>query len=648
MPDKEHDVTPLSGDDQFLLLALRYLDGLTTPEEDALLKAQLADSPGRREEFVSLASRHGMMAEIPVLNAEEATAAGGKLFRASRAFRVVALAASLAIIAGGYWFLNSKRVSPTSVVAMVQSADGRVEIARSGKTVPATAGAQILEQDMVVASSDGRAEIKYGTEETTVKLLAGTMAQFSLQNNAKQVRLDAGTLVCNVAKQPTGKAMRFVTPQASAVVVGTQLRLAVTNAATRLDVTEGRVQLVRIDQASVMVDAGEFAVASEGVELKAEPLKAVTNQQLRVTSSTNHFALRPDGYSSDSNFFPIGVWLQNPSDAEAYKMAGINTYVDIWEGPTEEDLSDLSAAGMTTICNQNRTGVKHINDGTIIGWMTYREPDDVQADGNGNFEPPINPADVIQRYGDLRANDVSRPVYLLLGMGAAWEAYPKLQKGGNYRDDYREYVRGCDIVSCHIYPVNETNSVIAGKLWYVPLGADNLHAFSGNTKPVWSWIECTKIHPDSAGKPTSAQVRSEVWMSLIHGANGIVYFCHAWTPVGEDDAALLHDPNMLAAVTDINRQITSLAPVLNSPTVSDGATAISSNTAVPIDVMVKKHSGATYIFAVAMRDGATTATFTVSAGDKVEVLGENRSLVVSGGKFTDGFESYGVHLYNLQ
>jgi hypothetical protein len=114
-----------------------------------------------------------------------------------------------------------------------------------------------------------------------------------------------------------------------------------------------------------------------------------------------------------------------------------------------------------------------------------------------------------------------------------------------------------------------------------------------------------------------------------------------------DQAAVLKDKAMLAAITDINKQIASLAPVLNSPTVADGATVKSSNTAVPVDLMVKNHGGATYIFAVAMRSGSTTATFTVPSGDQVEVLGENRMLTVSGGKFSDQFESYAVHLYKL-
>ena len=99
-------------------------------------------------------------------------------------------------------------------------------------------------------------------------------------------------------------------------------------------------------------------------------------------------------------------------------------------------------------------------------------------------------------------------------------------------------------------------------------------------------------------------------MSLIHGSMGLIYFVHEWQPKF-DEAALLHDPEMLRAVTAVNRQITELAPVLNSPTVSDAVRVSSSDPKVPVATMLKHHQGASYLFAVAMRSGDTTAAFTL-------------------------------------
>src|SRR5262249_12595813 len=56
-------------------------------------------------------------------------------------------------------------------------------------------------------------------------------------------------------------------------------------------------------------------------------------------STFNAFACDcPNGFPKDPSFFPIGVWLQSPTRAMSYKAIGINTYVGLWDGPTENQL----------------------------------------------------------------------------------------------------------------------------------------------------------------------------------------------------------------------------------------------------------------------------------------------------------------------
>jgi hypothetical protein len=135
-------------------------------------------------------------------------------------------------------------------------------------------------------------------------------------------------------------------------------------------------------------------------------------------------------------------------------------------------------------------------------------------------------------------------------------------------------------------------------------------------------------------------------MAIIHGAKGIGYFCHSWTP-DFDESALLHDEEMIKAVKAINNQISSLAEVLNSPNTDGYASVNSSNPSIPVDIMTKKLDKANYIFAVAMRPGTTTATFTIDSGSSVEVLGEDRKIKVSEGEFQDGFSAWDVHIYKI-
>jgi len=136
-------------------------------------------------------------------------------------------------------------------------------------------------------------------------------------------------------------------------------------------------------------------------------------------------------------------------------------------------------------------------------------------------------------------------------------------------------------------------------------------------------------------------------MALIHGAKGFGYFCHSFLkPM--DTAAPLHDPEMSAGLKSLNAEITSLASVLNSDNTKDYATVQSSDSKVPIDLMTKKEGKENYIFAIAMRSGNTKASFSVKSGKKVEVLGENRTIKISKGQFSDDFSSYGVHLYKVK
>ena len=70
----------------------------------------------------------------------------------------------------------------------------------------------------------------------------------------------------------------------------------------------------------------------------------------------------------------------------------------------------------------------------------------------------------------------------------------------------------------------------------------------------------------------------------------------------------------------------------------------------PVDVMLKRAGGATYLFATEMRSGNTTGTFTLRdfpAKATAEVIGENRNVTVTNGVFKDDFSSYGVHLYKI-
>lgn len=379
-----------------------------------------------------------------------------------------------------------------------------------------------------------------------------------------------------------------------------------------------------------------------------------------VAAETGAYAAWTRGPARDPAFFPIAVWLQDPRNAAKYKAIGINLYVALWRGPNQEQIAELKKHGIGVICAQNRWALEHLDEPTIVGWMHGDEPDNAQAlPGRKGYGPPIPPEKIIEDYRKIKAKDPTRPVMLNLGQGVAWDGWYGRGVRTNHPEDYPEYARGGDIISFDIYPAVHDRAVVAGKLWYVPYGVQRLRQWTKAQKVVWNCIECTRISNVKV-KPTPAQVKAEVWMSLIHGSQGLIYFCHQFKP-NFVEAGLLADAEMATAVAAINRQIHELAAVINSPSAPDAAVVEAEKAEVsadrvkmlpggPIATMVKRHGGATYVFAVRMDPAPARATLEVrgvAAKAEVEVLGEGRRIAAEGGRFVDEFAPYEVHLYKV-
>ncbi len=356
----------------------------------------------------------------------------------------------------------------------------------------------------------------------------------------------------------------------------------------------------------------------------------------------SYFTRWTHGPPADPSFFPVAVWLQSPSNANRYKAVGVNVFVGLWQGPTEQQLVDLKSAGIPTFCDQGGVWNTHLTDGTLWGWLQPDEPDNAQANSSGGYDPCIPPSTIVAGYDTMVANDGTRPVWLGFGRGVSDTTWVGRGTCTGHTEMYAEYAKGGDILSFDIYPVNDGIGLEA-----VPKGVDNLRQWSGYSKPVVADIEASDINDTT--RPSPAQIRSEIWMALVHGAAGIQYFCHRFAPTfSETDC--LDDAPTADAMKAIDAQIASLAPVLNTPSVGNGVTVASSDPTKPIDVMLKRHDGATYVFATEMRDGTTTGTFTLRdfpAAASAEVLGEGRSIAVTNGVLEDDFSSYGVHLYRI-
>jgi len=354
------------------------------------------------------------------------------------------------------------------------------------------------------------------------------------------------------------------------------------------------------------------------------------------------------GPDKSPSYFPIGVWMQNPTAAPLYQKAGINLYVGLWQGPYEAQLKTLKKFGMPAVCAQNGVGLAHKDDPIIVAWTLQDEPDNAQSLGKDKgFGPPVPPEDVQKSYQVVREADPTRPVLLNFGEGAAWDGPRSRGSRVNHPEDYAEYLKACDIASFAIYPAASSNPTIEGDLSLIAQGADHLTKWSDGKKIIWAFIECTRVN--SGIKATPDEVKAEVWLAITHGARGIVYFAHEFKPHFSEQA-LLNDRPMLQAVTAINRQVTRLARAINAAEPPGGVKVESTDASVPISAMARELDGDTYVFAVPMNEGATRAQFALQnlPGDVLmEVVGEERDLNCADGKFSDDFQSWAVHIYKI-
>ena len=269
----------------------------------------------------------------------------------------------------------------------------------------------------------------------------------------------------------------------------------------------------------------------------------------------------------------------------------------------------------------------------------------------GGYGPPVAPATLVTQYNKYKAADPTRPIYLGLGQGVAYDGWEG--RGSNAPPD-SQYVPAADIIAFDIYPYNNcggdaNEKVTCGQFWLNAFGVDRLHMWSNRNQAVWTDFETTVIAAGSTSGPTAAQVRSEVWLALIHGANGVTYFVDTWNPSFREDG-IFASTTMVNAVTALNAQIKSLAPALNSASVPNVVSATSSNSAAPVEILVKARGQVLYLFAAIARAGTATATFHdagLNGRVTATVIGESRTVDVTAGGFSDDFAASAVHLYQI-
>ncbi|MCW2955435.1 MAG: hypothetical protein JWO69_304 [Thermoleophilia bacterium] len=348
--------------------------------------------------------------------------------------------------------------------------------------------------------------------------------------------------------------------------------------------------------------------------------------------------LTPAGKVVRSDTFPVNVWLQEPlSQGEAFTRLGVGSFMGLWHGPTSDRLAAVRAAGATVMPEFSARAMRDPNAAAISAWILQDEPDNAQEKPSGGYGPCVTPAKIQAEYRRIKAADPTRPVVINFGRGVAATDWVGRGECTGHTEHYAEYAKGADVLSFDIYPVNQR---VAPKL--VATGVDNLRRWGGG-KPVWAFVETT-AYEQGNGRPTARHVRAQAWMALVHGARGISFFCHIFTPGFIEAGCLDAKQGQPGAIRTVAREIRTHARDLNARTTR------AERNRRGADSMWKLRAGVRTGFAVEMDGRAGPETIRVPGVRRgwATVLGEGRRVRISGGVLRDRFAAYGVHRYRVR
>jgi hypothetical protein len=208
-------------------------------------------------------------------------------------WRILSAAAAVLIVVGAYVYNNvwpgpnrGIDVAVLVTIARLEAVSGSVFLMTDldDSRVPAQTGYRFNSKEGLRIEGPGRATIVYHDGTRIDVLASNNYAKFWLKNlkdfnpinseltSGRKVSLVAGVIEASVTPQTS--PMMIATPHAEAIIVGTQFRLSVTTDATRLEVSEGRVELTRrSDSKKVLVSEKQRATATRDSDLLVEPLK---------------------------------------------------------------------------------------------------------------------------------------------------------------------------------------------------------------------------------------------------------------------------------------------------------------------------------------------------------------------------------------
>ncbi|HEV8291556.1 MAG TPA: beta-galactosidase, partial [Tepidisphaeraceae bacterium] len=335
-------------------------------------------------------------------------------------------------------------------------------------------------------------------------------------------------------------------------------------------------------------------------------------------------------------FFIIGVWSQPTYNFDKWKRRGINTLMK-YEGLSgsvslDNWIAAANSKGFYQIREERDDPALDKNERLLLAWTANDEPD-IYSQYHQTLKPD---------YEYFKAADPDRPVVINFAgsMVNGWHATPLKRR------DYETMLPYMDCVSNGVYPVTgwdrpqhlDGPARALDRLQNWSEGKPQLQIIeSGDQQLTWN--------PARLRSATREEFKAEMWDSIIHGAQGILYFPFAFQPrFSFDNTSGPIEQEMIAQ----HKRINDISKVLVSPI---DPPALGLNMSAPLEGTWRQVGNKKYFivmnFSAKPLRAAKIGFVGAGKGGTVSVRGESRSLAMTRGSISDNFGAYETHIYEV-
>ena len=377
-----------------------------------------------------------------------------------------------------------------------------------------------------------------------------------------------------------------------------------------------------------------------------------------VAKGTQQVTLRDDGITlvDGKPFFPIGLFGLRalPLNGESIEKAvsdvaegGFNLVHSYTSGTTKEFLDLAHSHGLKTWTGSRIPGTNFVETlrkhPAVLAWYVG---DDTAMH--------YTPQQIYDRVDGVAAIDPTRIT-----------CQADVMNSGDPISSYRPFVKVTDVFMPEIYPVQAVKPEPSGRCVAVTIRdmerfkLDVADAKDDRPHAIWPIIQYFKGWTSWKRFPTKDELFAMTFAAIAHGAHGVTWYTYG----GVVDPAKKRDnhgasatPETWCNMTNLVARLRELSPVLVTRTPPQPAPAkivsgpekdVLGNES--ISMLMKRYRGETYLIAVNGTLENVTAEFDLGVRPaKAEVLWENRTVSVSGGKIKDEFAPFAVHVYKIE